>query len=176
MSQSPYGPQSWKYLLSGPYRNILPSPALKPSSFPFGREHVNLVVSPIPFLSSQTHGTTKSRDWFLTSISEFSYLFNDISTFTFIKCVALPRSSLGTLHTYSDAAASVLDILGAALQSQVIWHLRKFPSPSFWNQSSAALSEHVPTGHAQMLANLKFFQSTTQAIPRNWLQVLKIVP
>lgn len=82
-----------------------------------------------PLLPNTWH--TKSRDWVLTSISEFSYLFNYISIFTFIKCVALPRSSLGTLHTYSNAAASVLDILGAALQSQVTWYLRKFPFTFF---------------------------------------------
>lgn len=71
------------------------------------------VTHSLPLLLNTWH--TKSRDWILTSISEFSYLFNYISTFTFIKFVALPRSSLGTLHTYSDDAASVLDILGAAL-------------------------------------------------------------
>lgn len=131
MSQSPYGPQRWKYLLSGPYRNILPSPATEAFIFPLRKRACEFSGVPhsLPLLPNTGH--TKSRDWVLTSISEFSYLFNYISTFTFIKCVALPRSSLGTLHTYSDAAASVLDILGAALQSQVIWYLRKFPSPLF---------------------------------------------
>jgi hypothetical protein len=110
---SPGGQQGWKSLPCGPYGKSLLIPALL--LLPLGRGmwtewHVmfqSTTAHSHPLLPK--HVIQESRDWFLLSISEFSYLLYDI------RHIALPRRSLGRLHTYSKAGASGLDVARAVL-------------------------------------------------------------
>ena len=86
------------------------------------------------------------------------------------------ESSLGSLHTYSNAAGSVLNISGLLFRARLYdtWenslHLlfgSKVVQPC-WNICLVVMN--------QMLANVLKFQSSTQSVSRSWLQVLKVVP